>query len=628
MSKVSQCSRCGRTLPESTSHDELCATCQATSLEESPTLTQPDSGSPNTPQLPSRTLEYVPATTEELAAFFPQLEVLELIGHGGMGAVYRVRQRQLDRLSALKIIRTEVSADPTFVERFAREARALARLDHPGVVSVYDSGIAASPGEDDPASITFLLMEFVDGTDLRKLMKAGELSPEQALQLVPQICEAMQYAHDQGIVHRDIKPENILITTDSRPKIADFGLARIIDGDRVEDVRLTGTRQVMGTPRYMAPEQLTGTHSVDHRADIYSLGVVIYEMLTGELPVGRFAPPSESTVVDRRIDEVILRSLHTEPDERYQRAGELGSDVTRISDSQVSATASDVAVQNSRQGGGAAWRWVLLATATLAAITAVSSRDSISEWIASTDPTPSSESVSERVVDSGSTGTESTSGDPPVDNPDNAGTPKPDIPPAFLKRILVEYDKTPIQEVVKHCAATANVSVGLNLQALQDAGHDSSQPVSMALTEASVDTILRLIVSDLGDQLALRYEDDVAFISYADQRSHARRDEPFSDETPPSQNSLKLLQEHVIYQFDKTPFEQMLVFVQSKSGVSFHMQGSSVKQLAEDRNQLFLWTNPISHELALKMISECAGPGMRYSLLDGVIVIRSNRPTD
>jgi hypothetical protein len=147
--------------------------------------------------------------------------------------------------------------------------------------------------------------------------------------MVPPICEALQYAHDQGVVHRDIKPENILVDRKGSIKIADFGLAKLVGGESGR--RLTQTRQIMGTPNYMAPEQIESPEKVDHRADIFALGVVFYELLTGELPVGRFPPPSRKVHVDVRLDNVVLRTLEKEPSLRYQRASELQSDVELLS---------------------------------------------------------------------------------------------------------------------------------------------------------------------------------------------------------------------------------------------------------------------------------------------------------
>jgi hypothetical protein len=173
-------------------------------------------------------------------------------------------------------------------------------------------------------------MEYVDGANLRHLIRTGGLQPAEALAIVPQICEALQFAHDEGIVHRDIKPENILVDKRGRVKIADFGLARLL-GASAPEMSLTGTNQVLGTLHYMAPEQIQGLRTVDHRADIYSLGVVFYEMLTGELPIGRFAPPSQKVEVDVRLDEVVLRSLESTPERRYQHASEVKTEVERIS---------------------------------------------------------------------------------------------------------------------------------------------------------------------------------------------------------------------------------------------------------------------------------------------------------
>jgi predicted Ser/Thr protein kinase len=256
-----------------------------------------------------------------LAAAFPHLEIVELLGQGGMGTVFKVRQKNLDRLAALKVIPPQAALDPTFAERFSREARALARLNHANIVTVYDQG--------QQGGFYFLLMEYIDGANLRQLMRSERIAPREALAIVPQICDALQYAHDQGIVHRDIKPENVLIDRNGRVKIADFGLAKLL-GTSPADFTLTHTQQVMGTPRYMAPEQIERPSQVDHRADIYSLGVVIYEMLTGELPIGRFAPPSQKVEVDVRLDEIVLRTLEKEPARRYQKASEVRTEIESV----------------------------------------------------------------------------------------------------------------------------------------------------------------------------------------------------------------------------------------------------------------------------------------------------------
>jgi predicted Ser/Thr protein kinase len=264
---------------------------------------------------------FVPPPVGEIAQLFPQLEILSLIGKGGMGAVYKARQPMLDRFIALKVLPPAVAGDPGFAERFNREARALARLNHPNIVIVYDFGKAGN--------LHYLLMEFVDGTNLRQVEQTEKLSPEQALTIVPKICEALQYAHDQGVVHRDIKPENILLDKSGRVKIADFGIAKMV-GQGPTEVSLTGAKDVVGTPHYMAPEQIEKPQEVDHRADIYSLGVVFYEMLTGELPLGKFTLPSKKVQVDVRLDEVVLHTLEKEPSRRYQSASQVKSDVETI----------------------------------------------------------------------------------------------------------------------------------------------------------------------------------------------------------------------------------------------------------------------------------------------------------
>jgi tRNA A-37 threonylcarbamoyl transferase component Bud32 len=255
------------------------------------------------------------AAREEVAAAFPELEILELLGQGGMGMVFKARQPRLDRLVALKILPPHLAAQPGFAERFTREARALARLNHPHIVTVYDFG--GSGG------FYYLLMEYVEGVNLRKAMQAG-IKPEQAMLLVPKICEALQFAHDHGVLHRDIKPENILLDRKGRPKLADFGIAKLAD-DQSSGLTVSGAQ--LGTAAYMAPEQVEKPASVDHRADIYSLGVVFYEMLTGELPLGRFAAPSEKSAVGVNVDAVVLRALEKERERRQQSAGEMKTQV-------------------------------------------------------------------------------------------------------------------------------------------------------------------------------------------------------------------------------------------------------------------------------------------------------------
>jgi predicted Ser/Thr protein kinase len=308
-----KCPQCGATLPTG-ALEGLCPACL---LKQGATADT---------AVPPEVAAFQPPSVEEVAKLFPQLEILEFIGKGGMGAVYKARQRALDRLVALKILPPQAAAasGPGFAERFAREARALAKLSHPNIVGIYEFGQVND--------LAYFIMEFVDGLNLRQLERAGKLSPQEALKIVPQICEALQFAHDEGIVHRDIKPENILLDNKGRVKIADFGIAKILG--REPDVALTQTQGVLGTPQYMAPEQVERPQSVDHRADIFSLGVVFYEMLTGELPLGKFAPPSSRmgrVQVDVRLDDVVLRALEKEPERRYQNASQVKTAVETIS---------------------------------------------------------------------------------------------------------------------------------------------------------------------------------------------------------------------------------------------------------------------------------------------------------
>lgn len=309
MDTAKTCPKCGKPLAANAPAG-LCPEC----LMQAgfPTGTEPDPG--------TKKHRFQPPSMEELKPHFSQLEILSYIGQGGMGAVYKARQPMLDRYVALKILPPEASSSPGFTERFTREARALARLNHPNIVSVYEFGQSGG--------YYYLLMEFVDGVNLREMERAQRLLPAQALSIVPKICEALQYAHDEGVVHRDIKPENILVDKKGRVKIADFGIAKIL-GAETND-RITGAQHVVGTPHYMAPEQVEKPLSVDHRADIYSLGVVFYEMLTGELPLGRFAAPSKKVQIDVRLDDVVLRALEKEPEQRYQQASVFKTQVETI----------------------------------------------------------------------------------------------------------------------------------------------------------------------------------------------------------------------------------------------------------------------------------------------------------
>src|SRR5579884_942314 len=246
MIQACRCPRCHTDLPPE-APEGLCPSCLFQEAIDTP-APEPD----HSPQSRSPAPAFVPPQPAVLAVLFPQLEILELIGQGGMGAVYKARQTKLDRLVALKILPPEVARDPAFAERFLREARALARLNHPNTVTVHDFG--------DADGLYYFTMEYVDGRNLRDLLLAGPLSPAQVRAIVPQVCDALQYAHDEGLVHRDIKPENILLDRKGRVQIADFGLARLV-GLTPTYLTLTGSHEVMGTLLYMAPEQMSRSHT-------------------------------------------------------------------------------------------------------------------------------------------------------------------------------------------------------------------------------------------------------------------------------------------------------------------------------------------------------------------------------
>jgi len=240
-----KCERCGAPLAAD-APEGLCPRCLMALNLTKQTEALGEEGGPGATQRVAPPPEPAPPL-EEIARQFPQLEVLECLGRGGMGVVYKARQPRLNRLVALKILAREKEKDPRFAERFTREAQALARLNHPNIVTVYDFG--------ETNGLYYLLMEYVDGMSLRQLLQTRKLAPEEALVIVPSICAALQYAHEQGIVHRDIKPENILMDKQGRVKIADFGIAKLLGADG-KVTSLTGEQGVVGTPHYMAPEQV------------------------------------------------------------------------------------------------------------------------------------------------------------------------------------------------------------------------------------------------------------------------------------------------------------------------------------------------------------------------------------
>ena len=272
---------------------------------------------------PEQTLRLGPQPTlEQLGRALPQFEDWEEIGRGGMGFVFKASQPHLKRLVAIKILPISKETDPELATRFQREAITLASLNHPNIVTLHDSGQSEN--------LLYLVMEYVEGSNLRELLRAGSLPYREALRLIPSLCEAVQFAHDRGVVHRDIKPENLLLDKQGRIKIADFGISRIIGEIKSGTLPGQTVDNMTGTPGYMAPEQSSPHLPTDHRVDIYALGVVLYEMLTGKRPGDPVTPPSKPLGLDMRLDDVILRALAISPEMRWCSAHDMGATIQLI----------------------------------------------------------------------------------------------------------------------------------------------------------------------------------------------------------------------------------------------------------------------------------------------------------
>ncbi|MDF1657091.1 MAG: protein kinase [Verrucomicrobiales bacterium] len=279
---------------------------------------------------------FVPPSTEDLNAVLEQYEFLEILGRGGMGAVYKARQISLDRLVAIKILPAALAAedgedDFQFAGRFQREARAMAKLSHPNIIGVFDFGVTSDEQY-------YIVMEYIEGTDLQALIQTGGLTTDHVVGWTTQICQALQYAHGQGIVHRDIKPANVMVTVGGDIKIADFGLAKLT-GSSDNEPALTMTNVAMGTPDYIAPEALDSDAEPDHRADLYAVGVMLYEMLTGKIPRGAWkAPCTQVAGLDPRYDDLVTRAMDSDPEGRFQNASEIQTTLYDISVSPVATS--------------------------------------------------------------------------------------------------------------------------------------------------------------------------------------------------------------------------------------------------------------------------------------------------
>jgi len=280
----------------------------------------------------------------EVAGLFPSYDIYSLIACGGMGAVYHAKQRSLDRDVAIKILPREFSQDQEFRVSFEAEAKAMAKLNHPNLIGVYDSGEAGG--------LLFIIMEYVSGSSLYTVSHRRVVHQDDALKMVIGVCRGLAHAHESGILHRDIKPSNILMDANANPKIGDFGLASA-SGKQVQE-----GEQIFGTPGYTAPEVIEPPHKFDHRADIFSVGVMLHEMLTGICPNGvdPIAPLPSTTNV--KLRGIIQRAMNRNPEARHASADELAADLEKItaaSNSQlIIGSARQVALQRRAVGFGVA----------------------------------------------------------------------------------------------------------------------------------------------------------------------------------------------------------------------------------------------------------------------------------
>ncbi len=279
-------------------------------------------------------------------------ELGELIGYGGMAEVHRGRDARLSRDVAIKMLRADLARDPSFLNRFRREAQSAAGLNHPAIVAVYDTGQDHTGLGSDASDVPYIVMEFVEGQTLRDVLKVeGRLPPRRAMEIVAEVCGALDFSHRNGIVHRDIKPANVMITRAGAVKVMDFGIARAIADN---SATVTQTAAVIGTAQYLSPEQARG-ETVDARSDVYSTGCVLYELVTGHPPFtgdspvavayqhvreNPVVPSSENPAIPRSLDSIIMKALAKNPMNRYQSAGEMRTDLLRaLADRPVEAEA-------------------------------------------------------------------------------------------------------------------------------------------------------------------------------------------------------------------------------------------------------------------------------------------------
>src|SRR5580692_1715050 len=306
-----------------------CASCSAWLGPTDATLTH----------LPADT-RWSRATRAELPAASPGLaletgsliadryEILKLLGEGGMGAVYKARDQEVDRLVALKVIRPELAGHSSVLQRFKQELILARTVTHRNVIRIYDLGVAEG--------CRFITMEFIEGRDLSSVLEERKLAPEEAVKILRQVCSALEAAHAEGVVHRDLKPQNVMLEASGRVVVMDFGLARSMEASG-----LTQAGSIMGTPAYMSPEQAKGLPA-DERSDIFALGIILYQMLTGVVPFkaetalaslllrtqGPPTPPMKlNPAIPQTLNDIVLKALATDPAIRYQKAADLSKDL-------------------------------------------------------------------------------------------------------------------------------------------------------------------------------------------------------------------------------------------------------------------------------------------------------------
>ncbi|MFT5883419.1 MAG: serine/threonine protein kinase, partial [Crocinitomicaceae bacterium] len=258
---------------------------------------------------------FQPPTPEELNHFFPAYEVTDFIAQGGMGAVFRATQISLDRPVAIKILPHEMGLDPEFSSSFETEAKAMAMLNHPNLVKVFDFG--------NIEGILYIVMELAPGRSLFDSVHGKSVEMSEASRLISDMCRGLEHAHNAGLIHRDIKPANVLVDDSARPKIVDFGLARPLS-----NTHTGGT--IYGTKGYTAPEVLTDPRNIDQRADIFSVGAMLYELLTGQMPPDPYVPASSLSDSDTAFDTIILKAIHPQRSLRYSNAGEMADELDEL----------------------------------------------------------------------------------------------------------------------------------------------------------------------------------------------------------------------------------------------------------------------------------------------------------